>query len=311
MKNYLDTEFQYYTNHIYNTEASGTCTLRQMLESVRKPKNIQLFEDIDKASKSGDKLLKSELKKKLVYFTPSVYTDGNGRSLDNVLFFTNLGVIDLDNLNEEAAVELKQWLFYNYGFVIASFLSPSKKGVKAIIRLPEISDLTEFRSSMYGLFSELQWCEGFDPSSKNAVLSFYSSYDPDILIREDASKMSLKGYQLNEFDAVEPSDIEVEGTPEDKLEIRRRVSLALDKITDQGHFTLRSVSLLLGGFVGAGYLSYEEAVELMDELIGDHDYLSIKAKTYKTTARKMITSGTRKPLKLEKNERTVDSRVDH
>ena len=71
---------------------------------------------------------------------------------------------------------------------------------------------------------------------------------------------------------------------------------ALDKITDNGHPQLRAAAYALGGHVGAGYLSLNEAENFIHSLIASHSYLSKDVKGYSKTASTMLMQGQGSPI---------------
>jgi hypothetical protein len=252
----------------------------------------------------GDKKLKDELKERLFYFLPCVTLDGQGRSYTNLTGFTGLMVVDLDNLEVGFAKEIKQYLFETYSFVIASFLSASKKGVKLIIKIPIVKSIDEFKAIFYGLMSEWQFYKGMDFTPKNSVLANYLTYDRELLYRIDATEFNKKGIQLDEFKE-HVGEIEVlENVTEEQID---KVKLILKRmfanITDAGHNIVRSASLLGGGFAGSGYMSYEDMRDYLFELIEQTPYLHSKLKTYKTTCVQMLTKGITAPVKLKEDEK--------
>jgi hypothetical protein len=69
-----------------------------------------------------------------------------------------------------------------------------------------------------------------------------------------------------------------------------------------GHCHVVSASLLGGGYVPAGYLTYDEAENYLFKWIDDSDYLSKKSSTYKKTAITMLNKGMSAPLYLERHQ---------
>jgi hypothetical protein len=70
----------------------------------------------------------------------------------------------------------------------------------------------------------------------------------------------------------------------------------MNEIINNGHPQLRRISYTLGGYVGGGYLSQNEAEELTHNLIEHHRYLSKGISGYKKTASTFIKKGMEKPL---------------
>jgi hypothetical protein len=303
---YLETKFSYFPANIEIVKPLGTISLYQYLKAIKHPKEevIKVFKDIEAASLAGDKKLKDELKSKLYYFLPCVTLDGKGRKYSNVTGFTGLMVVDLDNLEVSFAKEIKEYLFKTYPFVIASFLSASKKGVKLLIRIPKVNSVEEFKELFYGLMAKWQYYRGMDFTPKNCVLANYLTYDTELLYRLDATEWTGIGCQIDEFKEytgeIEPLE---EVKEEDVLKIRRIFSSMFSKIVDAGHPVVRSASLMAGGFVAYGYVDYDYIKDYLFELIDDTPYLKSKVRTYKATCVQMLAKGMTSPMKLKENEK--------
>lgn len=306
MSDYLDTTFSYFPANIETIKPLGTVSLYNYLKAIKNPQPniVEIFEEIEKASLAGDKKLKDELKSKLYYFLPCVALDGEGRSYENVVGFSGLMIVDLDNLEVEFAKEVKEHLFYTYPFVIASFLSASKRGVKLLINIPKVKSINQFKRLFYGLMSEWQYYKGMDFTPKNCVLANYLTYDRDLLYRIDATKWDREGIQMDEFKVfegvVEPLEEVLE---EDVTKIKLILTRMFASIVDSGHVTVRSASLFAGGVVAYGYIDYDEMKDFLFELIDDTPYLQSKPKTYKTTCVQMLNKGMTAPIKLQDDER--------
>jgi len=306
MSDYLNTVFNYFPANIASTKPLGKVKLYDYLKAIKNPRPeiVQLFKEIEKASLAGDKKLKDELKSKLYYFLPCVELDGQGRSYENVSGFSGLMIADMDNLEPEFAKELKEHLFYTYPFVIASFLSASKKGVKVLIRIPKVTSINQFKALFYGLMDEWQYYKGMDFTPKNAVLANYLTYDTELLYRLDAIEWTREGIQLDEFKVFE-GDLEPldEVLEEDVTKIKLILTRMFASIFDAGHTIVRSASLFAGGVVAYGYIDYDEMKDFLFNLIEETPYLQSKIKTYKTTCVQMLAKGMTSPIKLQDDER--------
>jgi len=304
MENFLDTKFQYYPSDIRITVPAGIISLGDYLKAIKfpKPETLKIFKEIEKASAEGNTKLKAELKAKTYYFTPCIFTDGRGRSYENIESWTGLAIIDVDNLDTEFAKELKEFIFYTYPFVIATFLSASKKGVKAIVRIPICETVEQFKSYFYGLMVEFQDFKNMDFSAKNCSLANYLTYDQELLYRLDATVFTKKGIQLDEFKVFDGEIVPLENVSEDDvIEVKTLLRKMFEKITDAGHLTVRSASLLAGGLISSGYMGYDEMKDYLFELIEDTPYLHKSLRTYKTTCVQMLAKGMLSPVTL--NER--------
>ena len=89
---YLDTKFQYYPSDIRVVKPLGDITLYDYLYKIKNPteQTVNLFKQIEEASSVGDLKLKAELKAKTYYFTPCIFSDGQGRSYSNIKSWTGL-----------------------------------------------------------------------------------------------------------------------------------------------------------------------------------------------------------------------------
>ena len=305
MSNYLSTTFSYYPANIAITEPLGEISLYDYLYAIKNPKPhiLEVFKEIEKASLEGDLKKKADLKKKLYYFTPCCRTNGLGRSYESIVSFTNLLILDFDNLEKEFAVDLKEYIFNSYSCVIASFLSASKRGCKIIIRIPKCSSVDEFKSYFYGIASEMQYYKGFDSSSKNCILPNFLTYDPDLLYRLDATIWNKVGIQIDEFKEFDGEFEPLEDiNPKDVVGIKLMIKRMLDKIEveQQGHGNVVHTGLILGGFVGANYLSFEDAKEYVFDLMDNIEYLQKGLRGYQKTIIDMMKRGTLAPLKYER-----------
>ena len=299
---YLDeVHFQFYPNSVYETVPLGFCSLRDMLTAIKSPKEhiLKVFQEIEKATKAGDKKLKDKLKSQLYYMNPCCVMDGKGRKYENIVRFTGVLLVDIDNLEEDVAKALKTYLFDTYDFVIASYLSVSKRGVKILVRIPIALDVNDFKSYFYGLMSSWQYIKNMDYAPQNPSLPAYLTYDNEILIRENPSIFDRRGIKVDEFKTYEGEKVEVEATEEDRETILRILTSMISKITDSGHYILRSTALCGWGYTGAGYFSEGEMEDVLFSLVDDNDYLSQKSKAYKKTILDMKNIGMSAPLTLE------------
>lgn len=292
-------KFPYYPSNVKIVKPLGLVSLKDFIRANKNPnkKTRELFEQIQKASLDGDMKLKAKLKESLYYFNPCVNTDGLGRSYSNITSFTGLAVIEFDKIS--FAKELKESVFNNLPSCVCAYISPSGYGVKFIIRIPIAKSIEEFKSYIYGLGYYFEHISGWDGSCQNPILPLYLSWDEDLLYREDAEIWDVKGLKLNSFKAFE-GDIEVleNVTEKEKNTVIKIFSRGIDNIVDNGHPQVLSFSVMLWGYVGANYLSEDEAEILIEEKIEENEYLSKGTQGYITSAKKMKSIGMSSPLYL-------------
>jgi len=304
--NILDTKIQYYPAKIYETKPLGELTVRQLILSQRDPKDRikKVFDDISRAEKEGNMELKAELKTENLFYTnPAVYLNGKGRKYTDIVHFTGIAPLDFDHL--EDAHEFRDIIFNRFNCVITAFLSPSRKGVKFLVRIPVCQTVEEYKSYVYGLAFYFERFKGFDPSIQNAVLPLFLSWDKDIRWREDAKVWIKRGEKLSEFKEYE-GDFETvkEVSNKDKGLARWRVARVVAKadLERNGHPNVRGASLLMGGYCAAGYLSEEEGYDYLIECIEASDYLKKGLAKYRKTAQQMFKKGLRAPLYLDNDD---------
>jgi hypothetical protein len=303
---YLEKEFYYYPANVKITKPLGKITLKEFIRANTSPSDDmrQTFIKIHEASKNGDEELKRKLKENLFYFTPCVRTNGLGRSYSDIESFLGVAVMEFDKV--EFASELRDFIFENLKSCICAYISPSGKGVKTIIRLPDgIRTVDEFKAYFYGLGYWFSKFTGFDGTSQSPILPLYLSWDENLKWRDDAEIWTQRGEKIDEFKIYDGIFQEVENVSEIDLDrIYRIIDRTFEKIDREqtAHYSLRNCALLIGGYVGAGYLSYDEACDYMCDKVLESGYCSKNRKGYCDTIRYMVQKGTLAPITLEEND---------
>lgn len=302
----MNFEFQYYPGNVKIPKPLGVTDLKYLCSAIGNPSEAmrKIYNDIAAAEAKGDMKKKAELKQNNLYYcTPCVLTNGKGRKYDNIESFTGLLVLDFDHIQNSEA--FKRFMFHKYKSIICAFLSPSKKGVKFIVRIPVVSTVDEFKSYYFGIAHEMEKYNGWDGSGQNCILPLFLSWDEEILVREDFETWTIKGKKYNAFEGV-PVDgaqkLEIEIGEGDKARILQNIKTAFELIVDNGHPQLRAACVSLGGYVAAGYLQQIEAEEFVSNIIRVHPYLKKGVSGYIKTAKTAINKGMQSPIKLESNE---------
>lgn len=288
-------KFQYYPADIKKCKPIGFVTLDRFLEAIKKPnpKNSEIFKKIKLAEENKDFETKAELKKQLYKFTPCVNVK-NWRKYENIISFTGLLVLDFDHLDENYAIKLKHVLFDKCSFIIACWLSPSRHGIKSLVKIPICENVDDFKAYFKAIEKHLGGLKGFDKTTQNCVQDLFMSYDSELLHRTDATTWTEK--------YIEPIKeiVHIPIQPTDKTNVVVNIVVKkINEITNTGHYILRAVSFALGGYVGAGYIAENDAIFLINQCIDCNAYLNKKASTYKKTAFTMIKNGMMQPLLLE------------
>lgn len=303
----LDTKIQYFEGKIWKPKPLGEITLRQFIESHKNPKeNIkEVFKKIAEAEKNEDWETKGKLKQNnLFYFTPCVFLDGQGRSYCNVIGFSGILVLDFDHIKGDAE-KFRDKLFNNLKSVICAYVSPSAKGIKALLHIPKVDSVEEFKEYFYGIAYELEHMDSFDGSGQNPVLPNFLSWDENIRWREDPEVWNQRGGKYDEFEEYVGDYEEIENvTDEDKKEVLQKAYNIIKKADEEniGHPNVVNSSLVLSGYIPSGYITYDEVENYLFKWIDESPYLSTKSNTYKKTASTMINKGMRAPLYLKKHQ---------
>lgn len=299
----LNIEFQFYPARVDSKKPLGTCTLAEFLKGNQDPndKIKRIFRLVALCEKYGDMRRKAILKQNnLYYFTPCIVSDGLGRGYANIARFTGLLVLDFDHIDN--ANEFKYYLFNTLPSIVAAWLSPSKRGVKFLVKIPVVTSVDEFKAYFYGLGNMFEKFKGWDGSPQNCVLPLFLSYDPDLLYRADAELWTQKGIKIDEFKASDQPIVKVEVTGDGEKEQVKRIILHLvNMITDNGHPQIRAAAVTLGGYVASGYIDLFEAESFISSLIQNNLYLSKGVAGYIKTAKSAINLGTKSQLFLSTN----------
>jgi len=296
-------KFQYYPANIKKCKPLGFTTIEEFKILHKEPTitMIEVFSNIAEAETNKDMKLKAELKmNNLHYFTPCVYIK-NWRKYNNIISFTGLLVLDFDHI--ENAEAFKTHLFNEYPFIISAWLSPSKKGVKALVRIPAIEiqnpiskSIDEFKEYFNAITDIMSLYDGFDEINKNPAQPLFQSYDSELLFRVDATIFSKRKSKQIFIPKPSVQPFRVFSSNERKEHTIRMIVRKMNEIVDNGHPQLLKIAFLLGGYVGGGYFSQDEAESLIHGLIESNLYLSKGVFGYKKTASTCIENGIEKPI---------------
>lgn len=289
-------QFNYYTSNIKSVVPLGLITLEKFINAIKnpKPEMVEILEKIQFYSSIKDEVNRAKYKQKLYFFTPSVVC--GYRNYKGIKSFTGLAPLDFDKLpSQQFAEELKEHLFNDFDFIICSWLSSSKLGVRCLVHIPVCSDIEEYKAYYGGLIEQFGIYEGFDSAPKNCVLPLFYSHDKNILYRDNFGLFDKKFIP----EPPKPKGEKIRIYKDKKVDIiAKMVRTALNKINDYGHPPLRAISYAVGGYVASSYLTESEAEEILFREIDLNNYLSQKSEVYKATAKTMIKKGQTEPLIL-------------
>ena len=293
----------FYKDGIKNSYCDGYIDMDRFILANKRPKKQQsdLLKQINQASLDGDKELKVQLKNKLIFYTPSIVIPlGERRRYDNIEEFNGVAQLDFDGLDLDSAVDFKAFIFDNYKELYCAYLSPSKKGVKALIRIPVVKNVQEYQDYYRAIEEEFEIYNGFDPAPKNAVLPLFLSEDVFIRYREEPEVWRIKKHEEVDLREVFPIPRKpyraLKSNEKNKARAINTVRKAINSIVSSpGHYQLRSACLIFGTRVGYGYVDHSEAIAEVEALVKANHYLSKGVSGYLKTAHWGVEEGIKTP----------------
>lgn len=171
------------------------------------------------------------------------------RNRKNLIKSSGLCILDFDD-NLEIIHELK-----NNPYVYSAFLSPSGKGYKALVRIPNVRSDAEFKQYFLSLSEEYPQVDG---SGKDIARFCFVSYDPNIYINENP-QIYLKKKVLSE--PQRPGG----GMKIDYKIVDRFCKIIQGAVEGQRHNKILAAARLAGGYVGAGKMDYEQARKILED----------------------------------------------
>lgn len=304
MSSIYHSVFQQYAGNIKTSQPKGEISLFEFIGKTQSGWDITaVFASI---RATIDKAARHELKAKLPHFTPAVIVSTHRRK-DCITRFTGLMQIDLDGMTPEAAHLIKDMIFETIPAIAAAFISPSGNGVKALVKIPVCESVDEYKRyqrafNLYALIP-LGLGQFYDPSTENAVLPMYASFDPNVLSRMNPDRWFLQYEGKDALIKMKP----VVNYPKIKattaggfLEyIRQRIAA----IQAPHHPELYGLCCWLGGkLVSEGWHDYEhnpteqEIRTAVFDAIAAHPYMGKPNQPHQKSAQEGITWGKQNPL---------------
>ena len=300
---YLDLQFQWYNNGIKTIKPSGNITLRQLIQSIIKPKPemVEAFKLIQEAGARGDKAEKDRLKAEKLFFTTPSAIFNPIRNYESIISFLPLGVYEYDNISN--CEELRDYIFEKRKDCIFAFSSPSKTGCKFIFLFGETpTSIEHYKALWFGIAHDLDKFINLDLSNERCTQPLYNSFDPDAKFREDAVGYTVKGYKTNAVKEIKLEDIEFpeEVSEEDIEKCFNLITHLIDRIVDSAHNQVLSTAFLSGGLVSFYGINQDEMWNLLEDKIRDNQYMKKGTECYLTTAKTMFLKGLQNPTPISK-----------
>jgi hypothetical protein len=264
-----------------SSDTLGRIELKQIFDEIKNPdsKDLKIIE----SRRKGEDVDKTNLRS---YVFGALFKAKRRRKQD-LLTGTGIAILDYDNLNKYNVDprDFKHQLFDYYTFIIAAFISPSGDGVKFLVNIPVVDSAEDYTSHYNALFDDMSRYPGLDPSGKDITRLCFTSYDDEILYREDPILWDYK-IELPQQKA-DNKPVEILNPTEDRKHIKNIMSKAFGQITEHPmHPSVMKMATAMGGYVKAGYYNEEEAIEMLEKLIDNN-----KAMDKKDTRKQNIADG--------------------
>jgi hypothetical protein len=175
-------------------------------------------------------------------------------------------VLDIDDVIDPQ--EVKKTLSLD-SYVYACWISPSGKGVKALVR---INDSGRHREHFFAIekYYEKNYMIEVDPTGKNISRACYESYDPELYLNEDSEVFTA--FVSEEKKETKPKQEVVkpqEYTDYNKLNIA--ASMIRNAVDGEKHHALYNAARLCGGYIAGGRMIEEEAIRVLEYEISLRD----------------------------------------
>jgi hypothetical protein len=292
----------------------GLIDLDQLVNEIRNPdkqtletlfKIRELTKELENLSPESEQFknkdrTKGELKETLRSYTPGG-TFHTWKKGGNLIKGSGIAILDYDHIKEPET--FRDQMFEYYPFFILSFLSPSKDGVKFLVKIPIVQSPGEFKQYYSTLFDEFSVYPNLDPSNSDITRLMFTSYDTEILVRP-YNKAEVWDIKATPQPVVKhtPINYDKETLSKQQLHAYNIMNRRFRNITSgERHPRVRGLAILMGGYVAAGLYSEPEAVDILINMVRANSYLNAKAYKYEATIKTAIIYGINKGATVPKS----------
>ena len=213
------------------------------------------------------------------------------RSNGGLLQASGLMIIDIDNLGSIGLQKLSEQL-KNDEYVYSFWKSPSGRGLKALVKIPECKNDTEYKN-YYQSFANRY--DNIDQSGKDISRLCFFCYDPDLQIKD--SKI------WNKINKDEKPTIEPNYTNNNYKVASRVLNIIRNAAIGERHDKILKASRLMGGYVAGGEMTYEEAFRL---LLQEANVISDEVNDSERDILDGLKNGMQEPLKFNEIEKEIE-----
>ncbi len=218
------------------------------------------------------------------------------RNIGSLIKHNGLIIIDIDGLED---AEARKTEICNLPYVYACFISPSYKGIKFLVRIPEInveelgteeSDFI-FKEYFKALTEDI---EGIDPSGKDTSRACFFSYDPDLYVNEDAEIYTKRVKVERPENYVENIEVVNFSGNSEEWCLDKVAEIVRSSADGERHAGLLNSSTLAGGYISAGRVDGYEIESVIQSAFNERPFN--ERYNYKKTISDGIKNGMHRPL---------------
>ena len=219
------------------------------------------------------------------------------RSRNSIQKGSGLLTLDFDKLKD---LDSKRKELESKPYIYSVFVSPSGVGLKALVKIPLTTDDKEYKKYYLALSKEIK---GIDESGKDISRACFFSYDPKIYINEKATTWDKKHEE-------EKLKMPKSQKNNDYHLANRCLNIIRGAMQGERHTKILNASRLMGGYVQAEKIDYNEAVRLLEAEAYHKDPEDFQ--TNKKAVYDGLEDGMKNPLKdLEKELKSEESELKH
>jgi hypothetical protein len=298
--NYLEQPFfSFYNAPISNTSPFRDVSLPEIAEIIRS----DMYKSLINRCRSEVKAVSDMIKKTILDYV-TLSGSFEKRSTDGLSKYSGLICIDLDDLDDPENTKNKLAEDVSVPPLLI-FTSPSGKGLKVVYKVA--GDQSQHQQYFKALSSYLNIHHNIpaDPSGKDVSRACFLSHDPDIYFRDDylnvvpLGKDFISSYtslvtriDQSDFTQVLRNDV----SEEDKDQILSIAANIVERSRDgEKHHELCKASYLLGGYVGGGVISADDARNALCEAIDRKPTVNSISAAHRAID-KCIEAGKQKPI---------------
>lgn len=169
--------FSFYENGIVKTKPSKDIDINDFTEILKHNNHVKLIKKIRGIKNKKDR---DKEKRKLSYVTfAGIFTERGNNNLNKSSGFACLDVDDISDLEK-----VKQKVINNK-FTHLLFKSPSGKGLKLVVRIPEVNSDEEYKQYWISIAEHYNLSDN-DEATKDISRACFVSYDPEYFFNPDS-----------------------------------------------------------------------------------------------------------------------------